>query len=202
MNFKTIASLVRGLLLFFLFISICIPVHGLSGDFLMEQIDIFYYRIVVETDSDWTEVAISGGPSGVAANYTFIQGSEAPQLMYLIESKSIVIGKTLGDTTKVTIAVDILATRGEQSGIITIKKGDLGSTRVLLYAYTDFINPLWSIYSFFPNPEFPGANDRVYTVDFSDLYDDKLGTAEYYAKSKQFACQVFTFYYPWYGSPF
>ena len=58
-------------------------------------VEVYFYMIAVETNSDWTTVEFSGGPIVVGYNYTLTRGSEASDLKYSVDPMRIWISKNL-----------------------------------------------------------------------------------------------------------
>lgn len=171
-----------------------------TANSLDRAIDVYFYIVVVETDSDWTSVEVFGGPIVVGYNYTLIQGSEASGLRYVVEPTRIWIGKQAYDMTPVSVNVSIVAIKGGEQGLITIRKGDIGSTNVSMYAWTSRgFTPIWSVRNSGTNPQYPGTNDRSFTLDFKQLYMHPTSIGVYEDVDLELNEKVLAFYYPWYG---
>jgi glycoprotein endo-alpha-1,2-mannosidase len=163
-------------------------------------IEVYLYMIVVETNSDWTTVEFSGGPIVVGYNYTLTRGSEASNLMYTVDPMRIWISKKPYDMTPVSINISIIAIKGDEQGSVTIRKGDIGSTNVSMLAWINgVLMHIWSFTNNGTNPQYPGTNDRSFTLDFKQLYEHPAGIGVFEDVAVGLHEQVLTFYYPWYG---
>jgi hypothetical protein len=92
-------------------------------------VDIYLYKIIIETDSDWTTINFSSGPIVIGYNYTIIRGLDAPNLTYGVEQKFVYISKKSYDQTYVSINVSIIAIKGDELGQVIIRKGDMEGQR-------------------------------------------------------------------------
>jgi hypothetical protein len=165
-----------------------------------EATEIYFYRVVVETNSDWTTIGFSNGPMVIGYNYTLILGSEAPNLKYVVEPTYIWICKKPYDRTLVSINISIIALKGNEQESIVIKKGDIGSTNVSMYVWIGGgFRHLWSVSNNGTNPQYPGTNDRSFTVDFKQLYEHPAASGLYEDIDLELKEHVLAFYYPWYG---
>jgi len=157
--------------------------------------EIFIYMIAVDTSSDWTEVVLSGGPRIISYNHSLKGPAE---LRYSIRPGYIGLRKRAYDTTPASLSVIFLALRGGNWSI-TIRKGDLGFTRVSIYEWIDGTFRLEkSFLNEGNNPQHPGTNDRTFSMNL--LYDKPVGRAAYEDTAGKLKI-VLTFYYPWYGAP-
>lgn len=163
-------------------------------------VEVYFYMIAVETNSDWTTVEFSGGPIVVGYNYTLTWGSEASDLKYSVDPMRIWIGKKPYDTTPVSINISIIAIKGDDLGSVTIRKGDIGSTNVSMLAWINGVfMHIWSFTNNGTNPQYPGTNDRSFTLDSKQLYEHPIGIGVYEDVAVGLHEQVLAFYYPWYG---
>lgn len=160
------------------------------------QEEIFIYMITVDTSSDWTEVILSGGPKIISYDYSLKGPTE---LRYSIRPEYISLNKRAYDATPVSVNMIFLALRGE-SWSFTIRKGDIGFTRVSIYKWIDGTFRLeQSFLNEGTNPQYPGTNDRTFFMNL--LYDKPAGRALYEDTAGKFNRLILTFYYPWYGTP-
>jgi hypothetical protein len=167
-----------------------------------ETIGGYLYKLVLETNSDWTTVDILGGPLIIGYSYTIIQGLEAPNLRYAISPKFIWIGKKTSDTTLVRIDIEIIALKSGDATII-IKKGDIGSTKISIYIWKDGkYSLLFSIINEGINPKYPGTNERSFYLNLEQLYKLPSSTIVYQAIPKEIERCILAFYYPWYGTSY
>jgi hypothetical protein len=165
-----------------------------------ETIEVYIYTLIIETNSDWTAIEFSGGPTILCYNYTIAQGVEAPGLTCVIEPTFISVCKEPYDQTRVLINVSVIAIKRDYMGSITIKKGDVGSTKVSMYAWVGGDRVLvWSVVNDGTNPQHPGTNDRSFTLSFEQLYEHPAGVGVYEDLAEKLSEQVLAFYYPWYG---
>jgi len=160
------------------------------------QEEIFIYMVTVDTSSDWTEVILSEGPRIISYNYSLKGPTE---LRYSIRPGYIGLSKRAYDTTPVSVNMTLLALRGE-SWSFTVRKGDIGFTRISIYKWIDGTFRLeQSFLNEGTNPQHPGTNDRTFFMNL--LYDKPAGRAIYEDTAGKFSRLILTFYYPWYGTP-
>jgi hypothetical protein len=199
---RILARLIRSIVAFnilFIFVSSTF-FSNITLSYSGETVDIYLYKIIIETDSDWTKIYFSGGPIVIGYNYTIIRGLDAPNLTYSVEQKFVYISKKSYDQTYVSINVSIIAIKGNELGQVIIRKGDIGSTNVSMYALVNGNYMfLWKIVNKGKNPQYPGTNDRIFQLDFKQLYKHPAGIGIYEDVIEGFNKQVFAFYYPWYG---
>ncbi|MEM2998506.1 MAG: PKD domain-containing protein [Thermoproteota archaeon] len=167
----------------------------------IDTVEIYLYMLVVETDSDWASVEFSSGPTVVCYNFTLTQGPEAPGLWYNVRPRLIYISKQSHDTTFVSINVLVVALKGDESSTAIIKKGDVGNVKVSMYIWKSGDYELdWSVVSEGVNLQYPGTNDRTFSVNFKKLYEQPASIAIYESLAEGFKECVLAFYYPWYGT--
>ncbi|MEM0050967.1 MAG: endo-1,3-alpha-glucanase family glycosylhydrolase [Sulfolobales archaeon] len=171
-----------------------------SSESLVGGVEVYLYVFIVEVNSDWAYVEFLGGPTVVGYDYTLVKGSGAPGLRYVVKPKSILIGKEPYDQTPVSINFSVIAVRGDDVGLIIIRKGDVGSVNVSMYAWVSGgYMFLWRFTNNGTNPQYPGTNDRYFTADFRQLYRFPACVGVYDDVVRGFNESVLAFYYPWYG---
>jgi hypothetical protein len=177
------------------------PLHIItSSSPSTETVEIYLYTVIIETDSDWTTIEFSSGATVIGYNYTLIQGVGTPGLTYVVEPTFISISKKPYDQTPVSINVSVAAIKGDEVGLITVRKGDIGSTKVSMYAWmSGGYMLIWSVTNDGTNPQYPGTNDRSFTLSFKQLYEHPVGLGVYEDLVEEFSERVLAFYYPWYG---
>jgi len=173
----------------------------LSYSSLGDTVEIYLYMVRIETSSDWTTVSFYNGPTVIGYDFNLTRGLEAPELRYRVSTEYISISKRAYDTTPVSVDIRILALRGDESCHVLIRKGNIGCTNVSMYIWRAGDYELeWCVVSEGVNPQYPGTNDRVFNVNFDQLYKYPVGNATYEDVAEGFRDCVLAFYYPWYGT--
>jgi len=182
-------------------VTILYSIPTATSELRNETVEGYLYRLVLETTSDWTTVDILGGPLVAGYNYTLTQGLDAPDLRYTISPNFIWIGKRAFDTTLVRMDVEVIALRGGDARIV-IRKGDIGSTKLLIYVWRGGgYSLLYSVVNEGVNPQYPGTNDRSFYIDLEQLYKHPIASVLYQPTPAEFEKCVLASYYPWYGTP-
>jgi len=191
------------IILVILFFSILVlyPVSPVTSGLWNEIVGAYLYKLILETTSDWTTIEVLDGPLIIGYNYTVTQGSDAPDLRYTISPSFIWIGKKAFDTTTVRIDVEVIALRGGDARIV-IKKGDIGSTKISIYAWRGGeYSLIFGVINEGTNPQYAGTNDRSFYISLEQLYERPIASVVYRPIPKEFEKCVLAFYYPWYGTP-
>ena len=190
------------LLTLLVFILVFYSIPPATSGLQSEMVEGYLYKLILETTSDWTTMEILGGPIIIGYNYTVTQGLDAPDLRYTISPNFIWIGKKAFDNTLVRIDVEVIALKGGDARIV-IKKGDIGSTEISIYAWRDGdYYQLYSVVNDGVNPQYPGTNDRSFYINLEQLYKQPIARVAYQPTPKEFEKCVLAFYYPWYGTPY
>ena len=160
-----------------------------------ENKDLYRYTIVVETTSDWTTIEFNDTPIIATYKYVVQEGQDAPELQYTATPQTIWISKQQFDSTLVKLRIDVLALKGPIESNVHVDKGAIGYTRISLIPWNES-TPSWSL-------ELPPGtpSTKNFTVNYSGLYSNPVGTAVYIDPEKQIGGLVLTFYYPWYATP-
>jgi len=159
----------------------------------------YLYELNVTSNSDWTNVALSGGPKVLGFNASAVQGAQAPGFRYVAQPSGISMNKKSMDTTTVKFRMEMLAIAGEPSGNVSITKGNLGSTNATLAFYKE-----GKFQAFMEVVDYGvtgGLNTRNATVDYSTLYDNPSDSVAQQGIPPSLYHKVLAFYYPWYGNP-
>ena len=165
-------------------------------------VEVYLYMFVLETDSDWTSLNFSSGPIIFCLNYTLVEGANASGLRCQVNASYIGVSKRAFDNTTFRVKVEALALEGGDLNV-TIRKGDIGMTKFSLYVWDGRkYSLLWTVVNEGVSLEYPGTNDRTFTLASEILYDKICAIVPLNHDFRGLGKTVFAFYYTWYGTPY
>lgn len=162
---------------------------------------VYLFKIIVNSASDWTNMAIAGIDSFME-HLSVIAGANIPGFWYNYDNGYLTSAGASPEQPAV-LEIDDLAFKGNQSVQFSISKGDNGYAEVTVYRFS---GGSWLQLASFTNtgtnPEVPISNTRNFTVDYSQMYASPSSTATIELMPKTLKKMVFAFYYQWYFTPY
>lgn len=173
-----------------------IQFYGLSAPACGVPQEIFIVKERVEVTSDWSELKWVNGPIILTNRYEVLEGEAALKDIQVM-GLNVYILKHSYDATRVVVEVEAIIMRGQDQGLLSLYKGDIGRTTVSLQAYSPAAASFRDVFTFWREMTPPFSID----VDVSSAYEERCSTVSFQDAIPSIKGKVFSFYYAWYGNP-